>query len=137
MTGAADQRRGFPGRAALPPVSSLPKDREFSRTRLPIGREPSHRGKGVAEYPRYTVSTAIHAANYPWVLLNPRYLEKAMQDHQALKTIRFEIKSIKDRIIVRTKIQLPESLEATRRSSFKVNGILWMQGAEAQTDRCS
>ena len=34
-----------------------------------------------------------------------------MQDHQALKTIRTEIKSIKDRIILRTKIQLPENLQ--------------------------
>jgi len=27
------------------------------------------------------------AAKHLWVLLNPRYLVKAMQDHQALKTI--------------------------------------------------
>ena len=30
-----------------------------------------------------------HAANYPWVPpLNPRYLGKAMQDHQSCKTIK-------------------------------------------------
>ena len=35
-----------------------------------------------------------HAANYPWVPLNPRYLGTAMQDHQSLKTIRTEIKNV-------------------------------------------
>ena len=63
-----------------------------------------------------------HAANYLWVPpLNPRYLGKAMQDHQALKTIRTEINNV-----VRTeffKDQGPTVQESpTRAARFKVNG---------------
>jgi len=64
-----------------------------------------------------------------------------MQDHQALKTIRIEIKSIKDRIILRTKIQLPENHKTLQHAQEALRGVMQgfceRKGAEAQADRSS
>ena len=73
--------------------------------------------------------------------LNPRYLGKAMQDHQALKTIRTEIKNF-----LRTKLfkdqeptfQYSKNSLCTRRELSRFDaGFCGCKGAEAQADRCS
>ena len=60
-----------------------------------------------------------HAANYPWVPLNPRYLGKAMQHHQALKTIKYILRTnpFNDQ---RPTVQVQEA--KARAQAFKVNG---------------
>ena len=58
-----------------------------------------------------------------------------MQDHQALKTIRTEIKSVKDQIVKDQEPIVQISGGQKLELGLKVNGMLWMRSAEAEADR--